>query len=70
MTVIEPAHTRIRPPRIEPEPGSRISGWLSSTDHKVIGHLYLVASFSFFIIGGLMAMFMRTCCRSSPSPVS
>ena len=33
--------------------------WLSSTDHKVIGHLYLITSFAFFLIGGLMAMIMR-----------
>jgi len=24
---------------------------LSSTDHKVIGHLYLITSFGFFLIG-------------------
>jgi cytochrome c oxidase subunit 1 len=60
VTLIEPARTQLRPPRIEPEPGSRIANSLATTDHKVIGHLYLVASFSFFIIGGLMAMFMRT----------
>jgi cytochrome c oxidase subunit I len=33
--------------------------WLSSTDHKVIGHLYLITSFAFFMIAGLMAMIMR-----------
>ena len=33
--------------------------WLSSTDHKIIGHLYLITSFCFFLIGGLMAMIMR-----------
>ncbi|GAB2608988.1 cytochrome c oxidase subunit I [Streptomyces capparidis] len=34
-------------------------GWLTTTDHKVIGHLYLVTSFCFFLIGGLLALFMR-----------
>jgi cytochrome c oxidase subunit 1 len=33
--------------------------WLSSTGHKVIGHLYLITSFGFFMIAGLMAMIMR-----------
>jgi cytochrome c oxidase subunit 1 len=33
--------------------------WLSSTDHKIIGHLYLITSFGFFMIGGLMAMIIR-----------
>src|SRR4051794_11600146 len=33
---------------------------MTTTDHKVIGHLYLVTSFVFFIIAGLMAEVMRT----------
>jgi cytochrome c oxidase subunit 1 len=32
---------------------------LTATDHKVIGNLYLVASFGFFLVGGLMAMVIR-----------
>ena len=39
--------------------GSIMADWLSSTDHKVIGHLYLITSFGFFLIAGLMAMIMR-----------
>ena len=39
--------------------GSLLASWLSSTDHKVIGHLYLVTSFGFFLIAGLMAMIIR-----------
>ena len=37
-----------------------LSAWLSSTDHKVIGHLYLITSFCFFLFAGLLAMIMRT----------
>jgi cytochrome c oxidase subunit 1 len=33
--------------------------WLTTTDHKKIGHLYLITSFAFFLIGGLMALVMR-----------
>ncbi|MER7046208.1 aa3-type cytochrome oxidase subunit I [Streptomyces jumonjinensis] len=33
--------------------------WLTTTDHKKIGHLYLMTSFGFFLIAGLMAMLMR-----------
>jgi cytochrome c oxidase subunit 1 len=33
--------------------------WLASTDHKVIGNLYLISSFGFFLIAGLMALLMR-----------
>ena len=39
--------------------GSLLADWLSSTDHKVIGHLYLITSFIFFLIAGLMAMIIR-----------
>jgi cytochrome c oxidase subunit I len=33
--------------------------WLTTTDHKLIGHLYLITSFVFFLVAGLMAMLMR-----------
>jgi hypothetical protein len=33
--------------------------WLTTTDHKLIGHLYLTTSFIFFLIGGLMALLIR-----------
>src|SRR5437763_449925 len=36
-----------------------MANWLSSTDHKIIGHLYLITSFGFFLIGGVLAMLMR-----------
>jgi cytochrome c oxidase subunit I len=39
--------------------GSILADWLSSTDHKIIGHRYLITSFGFFLAGGIMAMIMR-----------
>ncbi|MGY1438953.1 aa3-type cytochrome oxidase subunit I [Streptomyces reniochalinae] len=33
--------------------------WLTTTDHKVIGNLYLVTSFCFFLAAGALAMVMR-----------
>ncbi|BFO15209.1 hypothetical protein SHKM778_15970 [Streptomyces sp. KM77-8] len=33
--------------------------WLTTTDHKKIGTLYLVSAFVFFIVGGVMALMMR-----------
>ncbi|HUK69001.1 MAG TPA: cytochrome c oxidase subunit I [Streptosporangiaceae bacterium] len=39
--------------------GSIIAAWASSTDHKVIGHMYLITSFFFFLAAGLMAMIIR-----------
>ena len=34
-------------------------GWLTTTDHKRIGIMYLVSTFVFFIIGGVEALLMR-----------
>jgi cytochrome c oxidase subunit 1 len=34
--------------------------WLTTTDHKKIGILYLVNSFVFFFIGGIFALLVRT----------
>jgi cytochrome c oxidase subunit 1 len=34
--------------------------WVTTTDHKRIGLLYLFTTFAFFLIGGLMALLMRT----------
>ncbi|WP_344874579.1 cytochrome c oxidase subunit I, partial [Nonomuraea antimicrobica] len=39
--------------------GTVIASWLSTTDHKVIGYLYLITSFGFFLIAGVMAMVIR-----------
>ena len=39
---------------------SRIYEWLVTTDHKKIGVLYVTTSFLFFIIGGVMALGVRT----------
>ncbi|NEC12381.1 cytochrome ubiquinol oxidase subunit I, partial [Streptomyces sp. SID8014] len=46
-------------------PGRRASAgriavdWLTTTDHKKIGTLYLVTSFVFFLLGGALALVMR-----------
>ncbi|MBP2704091.1 cytochrome c oxidase subunit I [Microbispora sp. RL4-1S] len=50
---VRPAATRRR------RTGTVIASWLSSTDHKVIGNMYLIASFAFFLVGGVEAMVIR-----------
>ncbi|MFI6731680.1 cytochrome c oxidase subunit I [Nonomuraea sp. NPDC050451] len=56
MTAI---HEPLRAPLRPVTKGQVIAKWLSSTDHKIIGHLYLITSFAFFLIGGVMALIMR-----------
>src|SRR4051794_20562977 len=36
-----------------------VSQWLTTTDHKVIGNLYLITSFVFFLMGGVLALIIR-----------
>jgi len=33
--------------------------WMTTTDHKLIGQLYLMTSFGFFLVGGVMALLIR-----------
>ncbi|PSK99719.1 cytochrome c oxidase subunit 1 [Haloactinopolyspora alba] len=33
--------------------------WMSSTDHKIIGYMYLITSFGFFLFGGVLALLIR-----------
>ncbi|WP_189233437.1 aa3-type cytochrome oxidase subunit I [Streptomyces flaveolus] len=40
--------------------GRALARWAKTTDHKVIGNLYLATSFGFFLFGGVLAMLMRT----------
>ncbi len=61
MTAIQQP-TPAAAPSAPPAPyrkGNILADWLSSTDHKIIGHLYLITSFFFFLAGGAMAMIMR-----------
>ena len=39
--------------------GQKIVMVITTTDHKVIGNLYLVTSFLFFLFGGILALLMR-----------
>ena len=57
-TITPPAQAPVPAPRSYRK-GAILADWLSSTDHKVIGHLYLITSFGFFLAAGLMAMIMR-----------
>ncbi|HKT56702.1 MAG TPA: cbb3-type cytochrome c oxidase subunit I, partial [Microbacterium sp.] len=41
------------------EKGNIIVKWITSTDHKTIGYMYLIASVMFFMLGGVMALIIR-----------
>ncbi len=49
--------------RVFPVTRPRYTGileWITTTDHKKIGVLYLVTTFFFFLLGGLLALSIRT----------
>jgi cytochrome c oxidase subunit 1 len=51
---------RTEAPRPRPRTtGQVIVAWLTTTDHKKIGSMYLITSFLFFVFGGGLAMVMR-----------
>src|SRR5919197_4912444 len=59
-TVTQPALQRVnRLERIWAEPRGLL-GWLTTTDHKRIGLLYLFTSLAFFAAGGVEALLIRT----------
>jgi cytochrome c oxidase subunit 1 len=39
--------------------GRILVNWITSTDHKTIGYMYLISSFAFFCIAGVMALLIR-----------
>jgi cytochrome c oxidase subunit I len=58
LTAPSPIVSRPAPVRTTTR-GSLFLELLRTTDHKLIGKLYLVTSFVFFLAGGLMALLMR-----------
>jgi cytochrome c oxidase subunit 1 len=56
---LPPTGAPIVPGRHTERKGTILAGWLSSTDHKVIGNMYLITSFGLFIIAGIMAVIIR-----------
>ncbi|MEN9608342.1 MAG: hypothetical protein RLZZ06_273 [Actinomycetota bacterium] len=46
-------------PVVPRDKGRILVDWLTTTDHKKIGYLYLITSFIYFLIGGVMALMIR-----------
>jgi len=59
MTAIDPAAGQLADAGAVRGERGDILTWLTTTDHKRIGILYLVTAFAFFLIGGLLALLMR-----------
>ena len=59
MMVVEPSASLTSVQRRHRRMGTVIWRWLTSTDHKVIGNLYLVTSMAFFLFGGVLALGLR-----------
>lgn len=56
--VTDTGRADLRPPGARRR-GAVLVDWLTTTDHKKIGHLYLITAFGFFLVGGLLALVMR-----------
>jgi cytochrome c oxidase subunit 1 len=56
-----PAPARLAPgiSRQAERKGNVLVRWITSTDHKVIGYMYLITSFVYFCLGGVMALVIR-----------
>lgn len=62
MTILNdpPVQTSPHPPAPHgPGLGKKVISWLTSTDHKVIGNMYLATSLIWFFIAGIMALVIR-----------
>jgi cytochrome c oxidase subunit 1 len=44
----------------EPSFGAKVMDWLTTTDHKKIGILYILTAFFFFVVAGIMALLIRS----------
>ncbi|MDQ2848749.1 MAG: cytochrome c oxidase subunit I [Actinomycetota bacterium] len=60
MTAVAPRPVLTRPyPVQRPARGSKFLQYFKTTDPKVLGVMYIVTSFTFFMIGGFLALLMR-----------
>jgi cytochrome c oxidase subunit 1 len=50
--------SQFTPSRVGPK-GNILVSWITTTDHKKIGYLYLITSFLYFLLGGVMALVIR-----------
>ncbi len=54
MTDVQHITRETAAPRRPLRPGAVVVNWVTTTDHKKIGSLYLTTSFAFFLFGGIL----------------
>jgi cytochrome c oxidase subunit I len=59
MTTYAPRPTLKKASPVPTSKGKLVVKFITSTDHKTIGYLYLITSFVWFLIGGILAMALR-----------
>ncbi len=59
LTETRPSSGGSFPSKKKQTKGQILVDWLTTTDHKKIGYLYLITSFAYFLIGGVMALVIR-----------
>jgi cytochrome c oxidase subunit 1 len=59
MTTYAERPTLTQAPSLNSPKGKSFVKWITSTDHKTIGYLYLFTSFAWFLIGGILALALR-----------
>ena len=57
MTAVADASSVVVPRRTL---GQNMVRLLTTTDHKLIGKMYLATSFAWFLVGGVMALMIRS----------
>ena len=60
MTTYAERPTITNVPPMQAKKGKAFVKWVTSTDHKTIGYLYLITSFAWFLIAGLLALLLRS----------
>ena len=58
MTLVDDRPSESEPSGVRPR-SAGIIDWLTTTDHKQIGLLYMGTAFAFFLVGGLLAVLIR-----------
>jgi cytochrome c oxidase subunit 1 len=50
---------RLQPPGLGRRRGAAVARWLSATDHKIVGMLYLCTALTWFVLAGALALVIR-----------